>query len=209
MKVQRDDTFTMSALQPFILLCLLHHTLSGGQFDYVRPIFSPDTVRNYTLRIERNLCVDQPYKYFELLTCTNRLIRNQPSQTHIVGRFRTLQDVVFCRYKVYYRFRTYQPFLIDEWFNYCDAYDNLDGVSSIGLLAIGGLKTTIPDLPGCPFGGMINVTHTINEAQFPPFMPAGQYRMDMKFYNAQNETLFAVQTYLTVRAKGAVDLTMG
>lgn len=53
------------------------------------------------------------------------------------------------------------------------------------------------------------MTYVINEAQFPPFMPAGEYRMDMKFYTAQNETLFAVQTFLSVRAKGPVDLTMG
>ncbi|KAL1380715.1 hypothetical protein pipiens_013985 [Culex pipiens pipiens] len=172
----------MSRLQPLVLLCLLHGTLSG-EFDYVRPIFSPDTVRNYTLRIERNLCVDQPYKHFELLNCTNRL--------------------------VYYRFQTYQPFMMDEWFNYCDAYDNLDGVSSVGRLAVGSLKSSTPEMPGCPMQGTINATHIINEAQFPPFMPAGQYRMDMAFYNGQNETLFAMQTYLTVRTKGAVDLPMG
>lgn len=43
------------------------------------------------------------------------------------------------------------------------------------------------------------MTYVINEAHFPPFV---------KFYTAQNETLFAVQTFLSVRAKGPVDSTM-
>ncbi|KAL9693909.1 hypothetical protein quinque_013194 [Culex quinquefasciatus] len=190
------------------LLYLLQRTLAG-QFEYTRPVFSPDAIRNYTLRIERNLCVDQPYKYFELLTCSNRLMRNQPSETYFAGRFLTPQEPVFVRYKVYYRFRTYQPFLMDEWFNYCEVFDNSGNVSKVNRLWVGSLRTSIPNLPGCPLQGLLNVTYVINEAQFPPFLPAGEYRMDMKFYTAQNETLFAVQTFLSVRAKGPVDLTMG
>lgn len=44
---------------------------------------------------------------------------------------------------------------------------------------------------------------------FPPFVPAGDYRNDMRIFLDNNETLLAMQFYGSVRAKGIADLSMG
>lgn len=48
-----------------------------------------------------------------------------------------------------------------------------------------------------------------SEFKIPPKVPAGHYRIDVRAYNEKNQTLVFPRVYMTVKAKGIADLTMG
>lgn len=49
----------------------------------------------------------------------------------------------------------------------------------------------------------------IDESMAPHFLPAGEYRLDMRYFNEKNQTVMHSQVFGSVRAVGLVDLSMG
>lgn len=45
--------------------------------------------------------------------------------------------------------------------------------------------------------------------KFPPMIPVGDYRADMRFFNNKNQTLIFPRIYVHVKPKGVQDLSMG
>lgn len=54
---------------------------------------------------------------------------------------------------------------------------------------------------------MLNLQAT--DITFPPIVPAGDYRMDVRLFNGQNQTIIFPRIYGTVKSKGIYDLAMG
>lgn len=60
------------------------------------------------------------------------------------------------------------------------------------------------------FQGNYSITNLrATDFKFPPIVPAGDYRADVRIFNEKNQTLIFPRIYLTVKAKGIVDLPMG
>lgn len=48
-----------------------------------------------------------------------------------------------------------------------------------------------------------------SDFKFPPLIPAGDYRADMRVYNNKNQTIIFPRIYINVKSKGLHDLAMG
>lgn len=63
----------------------------------------------------------------------------------------------------------------------------------------------------CPYkiGNISMINLPISSVQLPPFIPASDYRMDMRMFNEQNVTFFLYRGFGTIKANGLDPLLVG
>ncbi|XP_053679941.1 uncharacterized protein LOC128730876 [Anopheles nili] len=151
-----------------------------------------NNTKQYTFRITKYVCTGAPYKRSNLHYCKTILRRNQPTMINVSL---TVPEEVYIGWvvvKLYYKFATYQPFLIDAVFEACEYLKNRP-INPVVTYVKDIMQETAPSLMSlCPHG------HT------PRSVPAGEYRLDITFSLHDNVTAFAFETYIIARRKGII-----
>ncbi|XP_055527817.1 uncharacterized protein LOC129720380 [Wyeomyia smithii] len=174
----------------------------------------------FKIRFTKAVCINLPYEVAWNVSCGLKLVRNQPSQMYFSVTVDQI-DQLFLTFAMYYKYQvTYQPLLMDTTFDVCSflrRYNNRKhggaiGVDQTAMFVIGIIEKNHPELTrnGCPYRGVIELKNfVIDESMAPTFIPAGDYRLDMHYYNEKNKTVMYSQVYGSVRAIGIADLSMG
>ncbi|XP_065089018.1 uncharacterized protein LOC135710381 [Ochlerotatus camptorhynchus] len=171
--------------------------------------------RPFTVRTTKFLCTGQPYKYSRVDKCSIKLYRNGSSSLSFRGTVLKPFKPVYGTIKIWYKsnVNVWRPMLgIDDRGDICEFFNKNDQqLNPMHRLYRRSLSLMFPNSTfQCPYQGTFEFKDFIfTDSMFPPFVPVGSYRNDMTILTANNVTVFAFAFYGTVRAKGAVDLSMG
>ncbi|EGK96821.1 AGAP013484-PA [Anopheles gambiae str. PEST] len=163
------------------------------------------SIKPYSLKITKYLCVGMPYKRTSVPYCKTVLRRNHPAVLNVSVVAPETLNWIWVKVKLFYKFSSYQPFLIDMEQEACEYVKNrpiiplTDYVYEI-------MQKTAPELAHpCPHGNTTyNIVWWLEERYTPKSIPAGDYRLDIQFFAHDKVTLFAVETYFTVRRAGVI-----
>uniref|UniRef100_A0A182NRC4 Uncharacterized protein n=1 Tax=Anopheles dirus TaxID=7168 RepID=A0A182NRC4_9DIPT len=159
--------------------------------------------RSYELSMNRLLCIDTPYTETELLECRAVLRRNQMPLLRVALRLPKMYNIIKVQFKLHYKHRTFVPFLIDGEFEICEYLRN-PSTDPIKDYIYKVLKDMMPHLVHpCPHGNKTYETVSVFKPEYAPkSVPAGDYRMDVRFATASNLTMLSMQGYFSARRKG-------
>ncbi|XP_001659584.2 uncharacterized protein LOC5571206 [Aedes aegypti] len=206
----------------FTLLVVLTLTLSVVKSSPTKnPLVRNEGKTTYKIRLTKAICVDLPYEIAWNVTCRLKLYRDQPSR--MLFRVEVDQvDHIFLTFAMYYKYHlTYQPLLMETTFDVCSYLEKFKnrGYASVApsldqtamfILSILEKNNPTAIRTGCPYKGVVAFEDfRIDESMAPQFLPAGEYRLDMRYFNEKNQTVMHSQVFGSVRAIGIVDLSMG
>ncbi|XP_050090988.1 uncharacterized protein LOC126574686 [Anopheles aquasalis] len=216
--------YKLKTFQPFLIDMeqegceYIHNRPIIPQTDYIYDIMkktAPDistpcphgtnSTKSYNIKITKYLCVNAPYKRSTLHYCKTVLQRNQPAKLNVSISVPETLDYTLVKVKVYYKFKTFQPFLIDVEQEGCEYVRNRPIIPESDFV-YNIMKKTAPDISTpCPHG---NRTYTmlwwLEERYTPKSIPAGDYRVDVQFIAKDDVLIFALEAYISVRRKGVL-----
>uniref|UniRef100_A0A182NRC2 Uncharacterized protein n=1 Tax=Anopheles dirus TaxID=7168 RepID=A0A182NRC2_9DIPT len=153
----------------------------------------------------RMVCINMPYPVSTLVECRAVLRRNQMPLLRVELIVPDLYDFITIEYRLHYKFKTYRPFLIDGLMEACEYMRNRksdlmhDYVYTV-------LKSMMPTLMvPCPHGNRTYKFETVFKEEYAPkSVPAGEYRLDLRFATGANLTLIQKQLFFVARRKGII-----
>uniref|UniRef100_A0A182W0R3 MD-2-related lipid-recognition domain-containing protein n=1 Tax=Anopheles minimus TaxID=112268 RepID=A0A182W0R3_9DIPT len=204
----------MWTINVIIFVCLLNGTLSAEESNSTDTLFQErNETKPYTFKILKYICIGTPYKRSRLNYCKTVLRRNKPTLLNVSVTVPEVLNYIWVEVKVHYKFSTYQPFLIDMEQEAC-GYIKHRPVIPLTDYIFDTFVKSVPALSApCPHGNRTyNIVWWLEERLTPRSIPAGEYRLDLKFVAKDNVTIFASETYVMVRRSGIIgsmiDLTM-
>uniref|UniRef100_A0A182S6Y5 Uncharacterized protein n=1 Tax=Anopheles maculatus TaxID=74869 RepID=A0A182S6Y5_9DIPT len=109
----------------------------------------------------RLVCIDTPYLETELIKCRSTLRRHQMPLLHVVMKVPKVYNYVVMQYNLYYKFKTYQPFLINGEFEACSTMNESESGTlqdPLSVYALNVLKQLMPKvIVPCPHGVCFSV----------------------------------------------------
>uniref|UniRef100_A0A182SPF4 Uncharacterized protein n=1 Tax=Anopheles maculatus TaxID=74869 RepID=A0A182SPF4_9DIPT len=132
----------------------------------------------------RLVCIDMPYSETELIKCRLTLRRNQMPIINVIIKVPKVYNYIVIQYNMHYKFNTYQPFLINGEFEIC-------------VTLIESESGTLQD-PNKTYV----VENVFKKEYAPQSIPAGDYRVDLRFATKSNVTMLSLQGYFSARRKG-------
>ena len=107
---------------------------------------------NRTVRITKMLCIEQPYKHSTLQHCEMEQFANGTVGLHISVHIPIVLDYIAVSAKVYYKYTTYRPFMIDWTMEYCRAA-RVGTFNPTNALIMKVIEESMPDFYyPCPHG---------------------------------------------------------
>uniref|UniRef100_A0A240PMV8 MD-2-related lipid-recognition domain-containing protein n=1 Tax=Anopheles christyi TaxID=43041 RepID=A0A240PMV8_9DIPT len=196
-----------SSSQRMMLLCLavqlLFFLLSDSATQPMTK--SRNNGNNRTVRITKMLCIDTPYKYSTLTHCEMEQFRNGTVGLHISVDIPIVINYLAVSAKVFYKYTSYRPFMIDWTLEYCRAA-RVGTFNPTNALIMKVIEESMPDFYyPCPHGNRTYTIFWLLEPKFiPQTLPSGDYRLDIFYRDSTNTNLFAMQMYGAVRRQGIV-----
>ncbi|XP_053668390.1 uncharacterized protein LOC128718799 [Anopheles marshallii] len=164
---------------------------------------------SHSLKIIKYVCIDTPYKVSTLHLCKSIPRRNEPTMISVSVHVPNIYDNVMVKILLFYKFSTYQPFLITIDRNGCEfiRYPPQFGMDKHVYDII---EETLPELlVPCPTGNRTyNITWYLQDRHAPKNIPAGEYKLQFKLIARPNLTLFGMDVYISVRNTGIVSSFM-
>ncbi|XP_052892838.1 uncharacterized protein LOC128300712 [Anopheles moucheti] len=159
----------------------------------------------YSLKVKKYVCTDTPYKESTLYSCKSIPRRNAPTLVQLTLNVPKLYNNVVVKVMLFYKFSTYQPFMITIVGNACE-FIRHPPEFGIEKHVYGVIAETAPELlVPCPIGNRLyNITWCLEERHAPKNIPAGEYKIQFQLTIPPNVTLFAMDVYLVVRNTGIV-----
>ncbi|XP_053679895.1 uncharacterized protein LOC128730836 [Anopheles nili] len=189
----------------FIFIAVRTHIIAHG--TYSDAALSQKRFRNtsYNLRITKMQCLDAPYKATYLNHCYMEQFPNGTSGLNISITIPMVLNYLGITVKVYYKYSTYRPFMINWNMDYCQGERNGKYNPSTALV-MKIISETLPDFSyPCPHGNRTYECLWMFAPKYiPQTLPSGDYRMDVFFKNWQEITLVAVQMFCSVRKQGII-----
>ncbi|KFB53970.1 AGAP013484-PA-like protein [Anopheles sinensis] len=164
-----------------------------------------NTSRPHSLKVNKYLCVGIPYKRTTVPYCKTILLRNKPAMFNVSVVVPEVLNYILVTMKLYYKYKTYQPFLIDLEQEGCAYMKNRPAIPLADYI-YEIFKDAMPELAKpCPHGNRTYfITFLLEDRYSPNSMPAGDYRIDLKFMANDGVILFAVESYFSVRRSGVL-----
>ncbi|XP_053667464.1 uncharacterized protein LOC128717816 [Anopheles marshallii] len=161
--------------------------------------------RPFSIRVTRVMCIDTPYEESELLECRVILRRKQRSLISVSMYVPKVYNFMWLQFRLHYKFTTFQPFLMEGEIEVC-TYLKRPQLNPLYNYMHGMLKDLLPStVHPCPHGNKTYAERTeFKEEYAPRSIPAGDYRMDLRFASRSNVTLFFIQTFFTARRRGVL-----
>uniref|UniRef100_A0A182SAQ2 Uncharacterized protein n=1 Tax=Anopheles maculatus TaxID=74869 RepID=A0A182SAQ2_9DIPT len=177
-------------------------TLPSAQY-----IKSPKKGRiTHSLRITKMHCVDElSYKITTVNHCQMEQHGNGTMGLNISLTAPTVLNYIEVTVKLFYKYTTYRPFMIDWAIELCQTYRSGRFNPSAALV----LKVIEESLPQyyypCPHGNQTYIAVWHFDPKFiPEALPSGNYRLDVDFRDTKNALLLGIQVYGAVRRQGLV-----
>ncbi|XP_035776442.1 uncharacterized protein LOC118458258 [Anopheles albimanus] len=115
-----------------------------------------NNTKAYTIKITKYLCVGTPYQRSTLHYCKTVLQRNRPAKLNVSLSVQETLNYVWVTVKLYYKFKTFQPLLIDMEQEGCEYVRNRPIIPLTDYI-YDIFKKTVPDLSTpCPHGVSIS-----------------------------------------------------
>uniref|UniRef100_A0A182NRC0 Uncharacterized protein n=1 Tax=Anopheles dirus TaxID=7168 RepID=A0A182NRC0_9DIPT len=175
-----------------VLALLIHFSLQNTR-STEKPI-ERNTTRNkaYSIRITKYLCVGMPYERTTVNYCKTVLRRNQPTVLNVSVHVPEVLNYIWVTVKLYYKFRTFQPFLIDMEQEGCEYMKNRPVIPLTDYI-YEIFQKSVPDLSSpCPHGNKTyNIVWWLEEKYTPKSIPAGDYRLDVQFIAHDKAIIYA------------------
>ncbi|XP_053667462.1 uncharacterized protein LOC128717811 [Anopheles marshallii] len=186
-----------------VTIVLLSTTLSFGARQLNRK--SGKNNSSYILRVTKMHCIEAPYKRTHLNYCEMVQFSNGT-----VGLNTSVDIPIVLNYfevtaKVYYKYTTYRPFMIDWTIELCQVHRNgkFNPSTTIVLQII---KQSLPEFYyPCPHGNRTYTTFwTLEPSYIPSTLPSGDYRLDVHFRDSSRSTLYAAQLFCSMRKQSLI-----
>uniref|UniRef100_A0A182RQI5 Uncharacterized protein n=2 Tax=Anopheles funestus TaxID=62324 RepID=A0A182RQI5_ANOFN len=166
-----------------------------------------NATRPFSLHIKRLVCIDAPYTESTLQECRAILRRNQTSLLRVMVVVPKVYNYAMLQFRLHYKYTTYQPFLIDGTVEACSYLRKPNHDPTVNYVHNVMIEMLPSLLYPCPHGVITenttyNITTVFKEEYAPKSVPAGEYRMDIRFSSKANVTLLSLQTFAAVRRKG-------
>uniref|UniRef100_A0A182Y1J0 MD-2-related lipid-recognition domain-containing protein n=2 Tax=Anopheles stephensi TaxID=30069 RepID=A0A182Y1J0_ANOST len=160
---------------------------------------------SYSIKIKKYDCIDTPYKESTLYTCKSIPRRNAPTMVNISINIHKIYDDVLVKVMLFYKFSTYQPFMISILGNGCEFIRHPPQVS-VEKYVYDIINETLPELlVPCPTGNRIyNLSWYLQDRHAPKNIPPGDYKLQFKLIAQPDITLFGMEAYIAVRTVGVV-----
>lgn len=161
--------------------------------------------------VDKVICSKNDPTVFQNASCYLRPVRRNYRLIDLDGYLVITLNQVHVRVTLFYKYQTYQKFLIDLTQDFCGYVDGTKSATLIDMIMVGLAKTatfnhTCPYSPGPQ---KIN-GYYLDSSKFPKIVPEGQYRLDIKVFEPKsNKIIVLVQTYMTAKHNGPADLGMG
>ncbi|XP_052892778.1 uncharacterized protein LOC128300665 [Anopheles moucheti] len=164
---------------------------------------------SYSVKVKKYVCIDTPYKETTLHSCKSIPRRNEPTIVSVSVNVPKIYDNVMVKVMLFYKFSTYQPFLITIEGNGCE-FIRHPPQFGIQKHVYDIFVETAPELlVPCPTGNRTyNITWYLQDRHAPNNIPAGEYKLQFKLIARHNVTLFAMDVYGVVRNTGIVSSFM-
>ncbi|XP_053668391.1 uncharacterized protein LOC128718800 [Anopheles marshallii] len=164
---------------------------------------------SYSLKIKKYVCIDTPYKESTLHSCKSIPRRNEPTLVNVSVNVPNIYDNVMVKVVLFYKFSTYQPFLITIEGNGCE-FIRHPPQFGMDKHVYDIIEETAPELlVPCPTGNRTyNITWYLQDRHAPKNVPAGEYKLQFKLIARPNVTLFGMDVYISVRNTGIVSSFM-
>uniref|UniRef100_A0A182QPM9 Uncharacterized protein n=1 Tax=Anopheles farauti TaxID=69004 RepID=A0A182QPM9_9DIPT len=157
----------------------------------------------FTVHVTKYVCTETPYNESELLQCKTILRRNKPALFNISVHVPIVLNTFFFEVKTYYRLNDYQQFPAEIHTEVCSYFRHpSEDILSRHIMSV--MFETVPHLMYyCPHGNTTyHAAFWIEDRFFPKSMPAGDFRMDVRFRTVRNITILAYRIYFSVRRQG-------
>uniref|UniRef100_A0A182RQI4 Secreted protein n=1 Tax=Anopheles funestus TaxID=62324 RepID=A0A182RQI4_ANOFN len=143
--------------------------------------------RPFTIRVTRLLCINTPYEETVVKECRAILRRNQRSLMCVTVVAPKVYNYVMLQFRLHYKFTTFQPLLIDGQAEVCSYLRNPKR-DPLNTYMYEVLKKLMPNtVYPCPHGNKTYVERSEYKEEYAPkSIPAGDYRMDLRFASESN-----------------------
>ncbi|XP_053668389.1 uncharacterized protein LOC128718798 [Anopheles marshallii] len=164
---------------------------------------------SYSISVRKYVCIDAPYKETILQSCKSIPKRNAPTMVYVSLDVPKLYDKVVLKVIMFYKFSTYQPFLISIEGNACE-YVLHPPQFGVEKHVYNVIEETLPELlTPCPAGNhTYNITWYFNKRHALKNVPAGEYKLRFKLLSHPGNTLFGMDVYISVRNTGIISSFM-
>uniref|UniRef100_A0A182K8P3 MD-2-related lipid-recognition domain-containing protein n=1 Tax=Anopheles christyi TaxID=43041 RepID=A0A182K8P3_9DIPT len=162
--------------------------------------------RPFKIKVHRVVCIDTPYEETILHECRTIFRRNQRPLLSVSLEVPKMYDYLMIHFQLYYKFTTYQTFLIDTKAEGCNLMRDHKSDPKLNYM-YGVLNDMMsPIVHPCPFGNRTYIQQAmLKEENAPRSVPAGDYRMDVRLSSKTNVTVIWMQLYFEVRRKGILN----
>ena len=136
------------ALLNLTVLLLLLAFVPQGQLQRKRASINI----THNLRITKMQCTNTPYKLSQLHLCRMEQLPNGTVALNISLDVRPVLNYLEITAKLFYKYTTYRPFMIDWSIELCQAY-RMGGINPSSALVLKIIETTVPNIYyACPHG---------------------------------------------------------
>uniref|UniRef100_A0A182LXU9 MD-2-related lipid-recognition domain-containing protein n=1 Tax=Anopheles culicifacies TaxID=139723 RepID=A0A182LXU9_9DIPT len=158
---------------------------------------------SHIVRITKMQCIETPYKLSHLNYCYMVQLPNGTVGLNTSLDIPQVLNYLEITAKVYYKYTTYRPFMIDWTIELCQA-DRIGKFNPSTALVMKFIAGTVPEFYyPCPHGNRTYATFWIFEPSYvPSSLPSGDYRVDIYFRDTSRTVLYAIQMFCSMRKQG-------
>uniref|UniRef100_A0A182WEZ6 MD-2-related lipid-recognition domain-containing protein n=1 Tax=Anopheles minimus TaxID=112268 RepID=A0A182WEZ6_9DIPT len=169
---------------------------------------TPTDASSYSIKVKKYVCIDTPYEETKLLSCKSIPRRNAPTMVLLTLYVPKLYDHILVKVMLFFKFSTYQPFLITISREACEVIRHPPQFG-IERHVYDIIEETLPEIiTPCPIGNRtFNVTWYLHDRHAPKNIPAGEFKLQFQALAQPNVTLFALDVYFVVRNGGIISFT--
>lgn len=151
-------------------------------------------------------------EYGIIKVCRVKPTRDRLGQVSVYGFTKQPLNDIWAQVDIFYKYQVFQPFLLNFDIDMCETIKNQEKFIFspkdfiINQIVFIGLKSMVPQLlNGCPFDGELgakNVTlGSVASQILPQIIPAGTYKLRLRFHKKDNTTLLEVEGVALIDAK--------
>uniref|UniRef100_A0A182QQG3 MD-2-related lipid-recognition domain-containing protein n=1 Tax=Anopheles farauti TaxID=69004 RepID=A0A182QQG3_9DIPT len=166
---------------------------------------SPKGNVSHKLRITSIECIDAPYKLTHLNYCKMVQFPNGTVGLNTSVHIPIVLNYFEVTVKVYYKYTTYRPFMIDWSIELCQA-ERIGKFNPTTAIVMKIIEDSVPEFYyPCPHGNRTYATFwTFEPSYIPATLPSGNYRLDVFFRDATFSKLYAIRMECVMRRQGLI-----
>ncbi|XP_035895971.1 uncharacterized protein LOC118504957 isoform X1 [Anopheles stephensi] len=163
------------------------------------------TNTSFVLRITKMECIDAPYKRSQLNYCKMVQFANGTVGLNTSVTIPIVLNYFEVTAKLFYKYTTYRPFMIDWSIELCQA-ERIGKFNPSTALVMRIIEESVPEFYyPCPHGNRTYATFWMFETNYiPSTLPSGDYRLDIYFRESTRTVIYAIQMYCSMRKQGLI-----